>query len=345
MYQSFDNVDGKQARRTGSSSPLGELFDHGIDSLNCTLGGVVLAACLGFGPTRQGAVVVLVSAWPMYISSWEQFHTGTLYLGYFNGPTEGILIAVLCMLVSAVCGPFVWHGTLHDITGLPAWLVGTTIRTDTLFTSTIFFALFGVHVPGCLWNVYKSRRKAQREATQHHQQQQRQQRQQESRLTAAWHTALLTRQWTPLLIFTAAAWTWLTASPSRIIQHDHPHLHDTGTGTGIGTGNHLVLFSALICLVFGRVTTKIILAHLLHQPFPLFAGILVPLIAGSVAVNWPAITGLSAIITTEAREVAMLWMLTGVAGVMYSRWAVGVIRDFTTYLNINCLSIPYKKTK
>jgi hypothetical protein len=28
MY-TFDAVDGKQARRTNSSSPLGELFDHG----------------------------------------------------------------------------------------------------------------------------------------------------------------------------------------------------------------------------------------------------------------------------------------------------------------------------
>jgi phosphatidylglycerophosphate synthase len=29
MYQTLDAVDGKQARRTGSSSPLGQLFDHG----------------------------------------------------------------------------------------------------------------------------------------------------------------------------------------------------------------------------------------------------------------------------------------------------------------------------
>ena len=27
-----DGIDGKQARRTGSSGPLGELFDHGLDS-------------------------------------------------------------------------------------------------------------------------------------------------------------------------------------------------------------------------------------------------------------------------------------------------------------------------
>jgi phosphatidylglycerophosphate synthase len=29
IYQSLDAIDGKQARRTNSSSPLGELFDHG----------------------------------------------------------------------------------------------------------------------------------------------------------------------------------------------------------------------------------------------------------------------------------------------------------------------------
>jgi len=29
IYQTLDAIDGKQARRTGSSSPLGQLFDHG----------------------------------------------------------------------------------------------------------------------------------------------------------------------------------------------------------------------------------------------------------------------------------------------------------------------------
>lgn len=29
MYQTFDAVDGSQARRTHQSGPLGELFDHG----------------------------------------------------------------------------------------------------------------------------------------------------------------------------------------------------------------------------------------------------------------------------------------------------------------------------
>src|SRR5262245_35080362 len=37
LYQTIDNIDGHQARRTSSGSPLGLLFDHGVDSLNVTI--------------------------------------------------------------------------------------------------------------------------------------------------------------------------------------------------------------------------------------------------------------------------------------------------------------------
>jgi len=35
-YSTLDAIDGKQARRTKSSSPLGQLFDHGCDSFSTT---------------------------------------------------------------------------------------------------------------------------------------------------------------------------------------------------------------------------------------------------------------------------------------------------------------------
>lgn len=35
--QTMDVLDGKQARKTGTSSPMGELFDHGCDALNSML--------------------------------------------------------------------------------------------------------------------------------------------------------------------------------------------------------------------------------------------------------------------------------------------------------------------
>jgi len=44
IYQSLDSIDGKQARRTNTSSPLGELFDHGCDSISTVF--VALSACI-----------------------------------------------------------------------------------------------------------------------------------------------------------------------------------------------------------------------------------------------------------------------------------------------------------
>jgi len=35
FYQTMDSLDGKQCRRTGRSSGIEELFDHGCDSLAC----------------------------------------------------------------------------------------------------------------------------------------------------------------------------------------------------------------------------------------------------------------------------------------------------------------------
>ena len=52
VYQSLDAIDGKQARRTNSSSPLGELFDHGCDSLSTG----------NYVPTCRGAVSLYVCA-------------------------------------------------------------------------------------------------------------------------------------------------------------------------------------------------------------------------------------------------------------------------------------------
>jgi ethanolaminephosphotransferase len=49
LYQTFDAVDGSQARRTHQSGPLGELFDHGVDSLNTTLGVLIFSATMNFG--------------------------------------------------------------------------------------------------------------------------------------------------------------------------------------------------------------------------------------------------------------------------------------------------------
>ena len=37
VYRMLDEMDGKQARRTGNSSPLGMIFDHGCDAFSIGL--------------------------------------------------------------------------------------------------------------------------------------------------------------------------------------------------------------------------------------------------------------------------------------------------------------------
>eukprot|EP00842_Homolaphlyctis_polyrhiza_P002278 jgi/Hompol1/3050/HPOL_006314-RA len=43
-----------------------------------------------------------------FFSTWETYYTGTLYLGVVNGPTEGLLIAVGSLMISAFYGPKFW---------------------------------------------------------------------------------------------------------------------------------------------------------------------------------------------------------------------------------------------
>lgn len=76
-YQTIDNLDGRQARRTGSSSPLGLLFDHGVDALNCTIAGLILASVYSVG--RLGPLYIF-SFWnigfiPFVVATWEEFYT------------------------------------------------------------------------------------------------------------------------------------------------------------------------------------------------------------------------------------------------------------------------------
>lgn len=98
LYSTFDNVDGKQARRTGTSSPLGELFDHGCDALNTTYVAILQAAALGLGHSTLTIVLFITTMVGFYLSTAEEYYTGVLYLGYVNGPTEGIIVTCVAFL-------------------------------------------------------------------------------------------------------------------------------------------------------------------------------------------------------------------------------------------------------
>lgn len=129
-------------------------------------------------------------------------------------------------------------------------------------------------------------------------------------------------EWTPIAVYTASICAWLYSPHSTLMRE-----------------NRLVLFCLTMSFVFGRMTTKIILAHLTRQPFPYWTVMLIPLIGGAVLGNLPRI-GLPPV-TAEVE----LWYLRAYfvfATVVYFRWALLVINSICAYLGINCLTITQK---
>src|SRR5438270_9101564 len=125
--------------------PVAAVLILGIDSLNCPLGGIVTVAACGYGSTPLGLFTVLIPCVTMFLSSWEQYHTGTLYLGYFNGPCEGIIIACTIMSISAIYGPGFYHQKAADRVGWP--FQDSSLMVYDLLVGMCLLAFSAVHMP------------------------------------------------------------------------------------------------------------------------------------------------------------------------------------------------------
>ncbi|XP_015039908.1 cholinephosphotransferase 1 isoform X1 [Drosophila persimilis] len=108
VYQSLDSIDGKQARRTNTSSPLGELFDHGCDSISTVF--VALSACiscqLGHYPNWLFFQCFCAIAL-FYCAHWQTYVSGTMRFGRID-VTEAQFSIIAIHLVSAILGPEFW---------------------------------------------------------------------------------------------------------------------------------------------------------------------------------------------------------------------------------------------
>ncbi|KAL5494611.1 hypothetical protein ACEPAI_72 [Sanghuangporus weigelae] len=108
LYQSLDAIDGKQARRTQMAGPLGEMFDHGCDALNTTLEAILTCYALNVGRSWWTVASQVATLANFYLTTWEEYHTGQLYLGVFSGPVEGILMIVGVYVITGLYGPSFW---------------------------------------------------------------------------------------------------------------------------------------------------------------------------------------------------------------------------------------------
>jgi phosphatidylglycerophosphate synthase len=102
FYQTLDNLDGKQARRTGSSSPLGQFFDHGCDAITGCLELMKVSMVVGFGVTTKTFYFIACMAIGFLLTSWEEFCIHKFYLGYLNGADEGIFLLGVCQILIGI---------------------------------------------------------------------------------------------------------------------------------------------------------------------------------------------------------------------------------------------------
>eukprot|EP00211_Chloroparvula_japonica_P006556 CAMPEP_0119119896 /NCGR_PEP_ID=MMETSP1310-20130426/1188_1 /TAXON_ID=464262 /ORGANISM="Genus nov. species nov., Strain RCC2339" /LENGTH=386 /DNA_ID=CAMNT_0007109355 /DNA_START=77 /DNA_END=1237 /DNA_ORIENTATION=- len=199
-YQILDNLDGRQARRTGTSSPLGELFDHACDSLYATFSLATTIHIFGLDIFQSFVAYYLMAVIPFYVSHWEEYYAGVLVLGKFVNPTEAQLLQCVGFLFVGILGRSACSEDVELPFGYGVWPRGTLF----VFCSYFLVAYF---VFSSMLVVFRNIR--EKTGTKHD-----------------WHNmspgqSLLL--FMPIIYLFVTLVAWFKLSPTQVLEN-HPHL-------------------------------------------------------------------------------------------------------------------------
>jgi len=138
-YQTLDALDGKHARRTKSSSPLGQLFDHGCDSFAASFLALSVCQSLRFGPTWEILFFFNLVQFCFFAANWGEYHTGIMNTGWGNiGVTEGQFTMGLSLALCGIIGPDFYDitfeqlirkaGTNPKMLIIPGWMLRYSLK-------------------------------------------------------------------------------------------------------------------------------------------------------------------------------------------------------------------------
>jgi len=309
LYQSLDAIDGKQARRTGMAGPLGEMFDHGCDTINTTLEVILASRALGLGRSWWTVASQIATLANFYLTTWEEYHTGQLYLGYFSGPVEGILMIIAIFLVTGHYGPAFWDQRFWTFLHLDHLPVISQLPNLPLNESFMVFGAFGLAFN--IYNSYHNVRVAM------HQQK-----------TSSLRPLLLLL---PFLLTALLQIAWLS----------HPHYNNSW----IMGSAAFVPFLCAWGLQFAHQVGRMILAHVTKGDFPMWDWVWIWSVFGAVDANLPLI-GIAPIIQRSHRNTMIfVWVTLAVSFLAYARFVTLVIRDITNFLGIACFTVRKKDDK
>jgi len=191
LSHTLDGIDGKQARRTGTSSPVGEMFDHGCDAwamilTTSTFYSVFSRNIDGYSldPIRMYGVIWLTFI-SFHISHWEKYNTGIMYLPW----TADVSMAggALLYIITSIIG----------VEAYKFHLLGLNLAN--MVEVTIYAATFLLTIPVSLHNTYLSYKEG----------------------TGKMRPFLeLTRPLVSLLIQMTLCWMWVLLSKNNIVEAD-----------------------------------------------------------------------------------------------------------------------------
>lgn len=317
LYQTFDAVDGTQARRTRQSGPLGELFDHGVDAINTTLEVLLFSAAMNLGQGWKTVLTLFASLLTFYVQTWDEYHTHTLTLGIISGPVEGILtLCIVYALTAYFGGGSFWQQSMLQTIGIENY----SFIPDYVYSLAWneWYMVYGgivlvFNTVSSALNVMKARRS----------------RGQRTRV------ALL-----GLLPFVV---TWTLIPIYLALQPNVLH-------------NHLVPFTFYVGIINAYSVGRIIISHLTKSRFPRGNVLVFPLAYGVIdslgpwlqqhvgkafgseygnLFGWPSALG------DDVYQVAFVFMCLGLAIGVHGSFIIDVIFAICDYLDIWCLTIKH----
>lgn len=306
MYQTFDGCDGCHARRTGQLGPLGELFDHSIDAINTTLLVIVSSSVFQFGVGYKTLFAQFSVLANFYTSTWETFHTHTLFLSCVSGPVEGMLLLVFCFALTGFIGPGLWTAHLFD---LDLTSLGFGLGEYSLDVShfLIGFGFVGIYfnVAAAAANVAKKYRSNTRL----------------SRDTAETEIANAKEGLLPFAAYFVFLGFLIWSFPDVASTYCYALVFSTGSTMAFCVG-------------------RIILAHLTLQDFPFFQiPTLVPILQTFLAHYFITFCGYRPSVVLPA----VVWGGTGLTIGIHTMFISEIIVEITQFLDIYALTIKHKK--
>lgn len=140
IYQTLDACDGKQARKTKSSSPLGQLVDHGCDSFATNF--MFLSVIQAVGIPRFHIIFCYIGMqYIFWTSQWYENHTKILMTNVGNiGVTEIELIIILLHFITGVYGREVWGYSARPFlsTSIISWVEGKFAIGSTILDMPLY---------------------------------------------------------------------------------------------------------------------------------------------------------------------------------------------------------------